>query len=390
MFISSKPTLTLEMLWGKGCSSLKGMFPFSNGRCEFFYSARYALAAAIDALNLAPHQSILMPAYTCGVEVEPLVRQGVKIDWYRVNRDFVLDEDDLVGHIGPETAAVFVIHYLGFPQRLETIRRICTERGIVLIEDCAHGLLSNDGDVPLGSMGDMAIFSPRKTFPIPDGGCLVLNNPAITVRRDGRDQPNYFATYFVLSEMLAGGTSTKTIGAARLGYLLNLAVAQFVRMGLRGWHKVFRNRGDYLVYPSGDKFLEPVKEWDMSKISALIIKGADFSAIKERRRANFRFLLERLSDDHRCTLPIRSLPEGVCPLLFPVIVPERDRIYRQLKSKGLSGYDWWGDFHPAVPWDDFSDAVYLKKNVFGFPVHQDVSIKGLEQFLVEFGNCLLS
>jgi len=364
------------------------VFPLSTGRCMFYYSARYALAAAIGALNLSPDQSILMPAYNCWVEVEPVVRLGVKIDWYRVKTDFSLDEDDLVGRIRPETAAIFVIHYLGFPQRLAKIRQICTERGIVLIEDCAHALLSNDGDVPLGSTGDMAIFSLRKTVPIPDGGCLLINDHALSVKRLNSVRPNSFATYFVLSEMLAGGSTTGSNGVKRLAYSLNLSLVRFIRGGMRGVHKVLKDRGDYLIYPSGNYFKDQVKDWEMSEVSATIIKRTDFSAIKERRRSNFLYLLEKLKTNDRCTLPIRSLPEGVCPLFFPVIVQDRDEIYLQLKSKGMSGHDWWGDFHSAVPWENFPDAFYLKKNIFGFPVHQDLSIKNLDKMLVEFNKWL--
>ncbi len=378
MKVSSKPSLTWEILTTRVDRPRQEVFPFNTGRCEYFYSARYALAAAIDALNLSPQQSILMPSYNCWVEVEPVVRSGAKIDWYRVKTDFSIDEDDLLARIRPETAAIFVIHYLGFPQRLENIRRECTERGIVLIEDCAHALLSNDGDIPLGSTGDMAIFSIRKTLPLPDGGCLLINNPALAFERQGESQPNSFATYYVLSEMLCSGSTDMaqgTGGLVRGACTLNFMVTRLARLGLRGVHKVLRDRGDYLVYPSGNTFKDEVRNWGMSKTSSAIISGAEFSDIKMRRRANFSYLLERFGSDERFVLPIRFLPDGVCPLLFPVLVEERDQIYRELKERGYAGYDWWGGFHPAVRWDEFPEAVQLKQKVFGIPVHQ--SLRGL-------------
>lgn len=388
MKVSSKPSLTWEILTTRADCPRQDVFPFNTGRCEYFYSARYALAAALDVLNLSANQAILMPSYNCWVEVEPVVRSGAKIDWYRVKTDFSIDDDDLVARIRPETAAIFVIHYLGFPQRLENIRRICTERGIILIEDCAHALLSNDGDNPLGSMGDMAIFSIRKTVPTPDGGCLLINNPVFSVKRTRSARPNRFVTYFVASEMLAGGTRTDAQRLGQMVFSFNLAVARFVRVGLKGIHKVLQDRGDYLVYPSGNNFREQAKNWGMSDVSAAIIRGSDFKQIKERRRTNFLYLVEKLKNDDRCSLPIQSLSEGVCPLFFPVIVPDRYGVYRKLKDKGLSGHDWWGDFHPAVPWESFPDAVYLKKNVFGFPVHQDVVPNNLGKMLAEFRQSL--
>jgi hypothetical protein len=386
MRVSSKPNLTPVMFLKSNDHPRQEVFPFSTGRCEYFYSARYALAAALNVLNFSLSQAILMPSYNCWVEVEPVVRHAVKIDWYRVKTDFSIDENDLVGRIRPETAAIFVIHYLGFPQRLEKIKKICTERGIVLIEDCAHALLSSDGEVPLGSTGDMAIFSLRKTLPLPDGGCLLINNPALTYKRSESIRPNRLATYYVLSEMLCGGSTGVVQGSGFLNqsaYTLNLSMARLARFGLRGMHKAFRDRGEYLMYPSGNTFRGEVKDWGMSKISTAIIDGTEFSDIKMRRRANFSYLLERMGADGRFELPIRSLPDGVCPLLFPVIVNERDKVYHELKTKGFSGYDWWGGFHPAVPWDDFPDAVFLKKKVYGIPVHQSLGKQHLDPMLQE-------
>jgi len=327
-----------------------------------------------------------MPSYNCWVEVEPVVRKGVKIDWYRVKTDFSIDEDDLVGRIRPETAAIFVIHYLGFPQQLENIRQICNERGIVLIEDCAHALLSEDGDVPVGSTGDMAIFSFRKTLPLPDGGCLLINDPALVYDRSEGIQPNRFATYYVLSEMLCSGSTDVANEAGLLTRsvcALNIMIARLARFSLRGMHKVLRDGGEYLVYPSGNTYRDEVRDWGMSKTSSVIVDSAEFSTVKIRRRANFLHLLERLGTDERFELPIRSLPDGVSPLLFPVIVEGRDKIYHELKKKGFSGYDWWGGFHPAVPWDEFPDAVYLKKKVYGIPVHQSLREQHLDLMVQE-------
>ena len=43
-----------------------------------------------------------------------------------------------------------------------------------LIEDCALSLFSHDGERPLGSLGDAAIFCFYKTLPVPHGGGLLL------------------------------------------------------------------------------------------------------------------------------------------------------------------------------------------------------------------------
>src|SRR5207245_6549749 len=77
---------------------------------------------------------------------------------------------------GVQTCALpilYLIHYVGFPGPVQELSVACRARRLLLIEDCAQALLSNCAERPLGSFGDVAIFSIRKTLPVPDGGALV-------------------------------------------------------------------------------------------------------------------------------------------------------------------------------------------------------------------------
>ena len=68
------------------------------------------------------------------------------------------------------TQAIFCIHEFGFPHpNLRELRKIADERGIPLIEDCAYGW-STTG---IGGIGDYAIYSLTKAFPLQFGGYLV-------------------------------------------------------------------------------------------------------------------------------------------------------------------------------------------------------------------------
>ena len=55
----------------------------------------------------------------------------------------------------PPTGALVTI---GFAKPLAAHRRFCSERGLLLFEDCALALFSAGGGVPLGSVGDAAAF----------------------------------------------------------------------------------------------------------------------------------------------------------------------------------------------------------------------------------------
>jgi dTDP-4-amino-4,6-dideoxygalactose transaminase len=79
-----------------------------------------------------------------------------------------------------------------------------------------------------------------------------------------------------------------------------------------------------------------------------------------------------------------GLPKGVCPLFFPLLVEsrqEREVIYEALKNMGITSHPWWKTFHPAVNWDEFPDAVYLKECLLGLPIHQDITRHHLDRIV---------
>ena len=127
--------------------------------------------------------NIILPSYNCGTEIDPILDQKIQIKYYKINRDLTINIDHLVKQIDPKTAAILVIHYLGFPQPISEIKKICSTNKIFLIEDCAHAFLSTYQSKNLGSFGDLSVFSIRKTLPIPNGGALVINNEKFKLRK---------------------------------------------------------------------------------------------------------------------------------------------------------------------------------------------------------------
>ena len=50
-----------------------------------------------------------------------------------------------------------------------------------------------------------------------------------------------------------------------------------------------------------------------------------------------------------------ELPPGVCPLYFPVLTDEPLALVRRLQQDAVSAIQWWDQFHPAVPWQQFAE-----------------------------------
>ena len=168
------------------------------------------------------------------------------------------------------------------------------------------------------------------------------------------------------------------------GLYLSIKCAKFVVALFR---KLLNPKALYLVRPDSYAFDEELFKWGISNLSIRITKNADFERIKAVRRRNFQYMLDHFLENKRRILPFRQLPPGVCPLFFPIIVKSagyREKLYRTLKNGGVITHPWWDRFHPAVPWDVFSDAVYLKQRLFGLPIHQDLDLQHLDRVIDEF------
>lgn len=76
--------------------------------------------------------------------------------------------------LSTNTKAIFVIHEFGVTHPgIFNYVKIAHERGIPLIEDCAHTIDSYIEDRVAGSFGDWTIISLPKVFPVRQGGALL-------------------------------------------------------------------------------------------------------------------------------------------------------------------------------------------------------------------------
>ncbi len=98
------------------------------------------------------------------------------------------DVDATTGNLSPSsveslitksTRAICVVHYAGYPARLNELRKLADQYGLSLIEDCAHALGAAYDNQPIGSVGDYAIFSFQaiKHMTTIDGGILAMKDP---------------------------------------------------------------------------------------------------------------------------------------------------------------------------------------------------------------------
>ena len=87
-------------------------------------------------------------------------------------------------HTGRRISALVAVHILGHPVDLEALAKVCSEFGVILIEDCAEALGTEYRGKKVGSVGVAAGFSfnGNKIVTCGGGGMLVARDPALLDR----------------------------------------------------------------------------------------------------------------------------------------------------------------------------------------------------------------
>jgi len=148
-----------------------------------FWNGRSALYHALSLLNLKKGDEVILQAFTCVSVPNTIIQTGATPIYCDIDDSLNIDPSLLVKKITAKTKAVIIQHTFGFPADITKIRKICRERKLILIEDCAHALGAKWRNKPVGSFGDLAIFSfgRDKVISSVTGGFLAINNPKLGI-----------------------------------------------------------------------------------------------------------------------------------------------------------------------------------------------------------------
>ena len=368
IFVPAFPTIRPEsLLWPRDGASL-GHYPFSAPTARYYYFARNGIWRAVKLLGLEGGE-VLVPAYHHGVEVEALIDAGARVRFYRVGAGCQIDLDEIARSIRPETRALYLTHFLGFPGPAREMGELARAHGIPLIEDCALALFSADGGGPLGVTGDVAIFCLYKVLPVPDGGVLVLRpGGALASGAAGGEtasSPPVASSIAVVASSVLRNTALR---GGRPGRALRRLVLGLGKGALRA-------SGIEPVLSGTQHFDRGHAHLGASRLTRHLLRGQDVAAVVARRRRNYLYLEERLREQ---SAPLfDGLPEGVVPLCYPLLVEDNRRVMAQLVSRGIEAVDFWREGHPACDLSRFPEVARLRRSVLEVPCHQDLSLETL-------------
>jgi perosamine synthetase len=364
LFALKEPTLYPTMLAGRP-GRRSDVFPFSHPSVRYYYLGRNASYALVKALGLVG-QEILFPAFFGNPVLQAPLAAGARVRFYPVRSSLSVDPNDIRSSLTPETRAIYVIHYAGFPAPIDEIMQIARERELVVIEDAAHALCSSHNGRQLGTFGDGAFFSFYKWVPVPNGAAAVINRGNSVLASEGT-RP----------------TRTSEISLASFSLLDNIAVragapGRAVRSGFRALGRRVAHTGSLTYLGTGSvQFSHHELGYEMSPLAHRIMRTQDLDWIAECRRRNFSLLAELLGE---VAPPMQGrLPEGVTPLFYATRVTDKRSVLGRLRARGVEGRNFWELFHPLLPEGVFPETDELRRTTLELPIHQDLSAEKMER-----------
>lgn len=314
------------------------------------FMGRDALALAASWLDLGDDDAVLLPAYVCEEVVKPFAKVS-RVALYDVQPDLGVDPD-LIGRMlaaDPRIKVALFINYFGFLQpHRDEIKRICAKRNVVLIEDCAHSLLT----VGSGDTGDFAVYSFRKVLPVSDGGGLRTNGATRGMT------PSFYPTLY--SDALSVCISLKSA--------LKLRTEALSRAGLTKSAGRVVTADDIEAKRTG---IKAPRFLPLSSVSRNAMKKMCFDDIVRKRRADYQFWQDLSASTGRFAPVTPALSSGVCPLGFVANVPDRESLRARSLKEGLYLRVHWR--LPAIVGSEHRYSHDLEKRSVTLPVYPELS-----------------
>jgi len=147
-------------------------------------SGTAALEVAYGAIGLGPGDEVIVTAWSWVSCFTSIVRTGARPVLCEIDDSLNIDIAAFEKLITPRTKAVSVIHYQGVAAEMDKIVLAAHRKGLFVVEDCAQSLGTTYRGRPIGSWGDVAIFSFQynKTVTCGEGGMVVTRDQRIYER----------------------------------------------------------------------------------------------------------------------------------------------------------------------------------------------------------------
>jgi dTDP-4-amino-4,6-dideoxygalactose transaminase len=143
---------------------------FTTGQATAFWKGRVALYAILDALDVGQGDEVIVPGYTCVMNVNPILYRGAKPVYADIDpQTYNMDPRKVQQCVTDRTRVIIAQHTYGIPADVQALAQIAGQHGIALIEDCCLALGSTRDAKLCGTFGRAAYFSFQWNKPFTTG-----------------------------------------------------------------------------------------------------------------------------------------------------------------------------------------------------------------------------
>ena len=171
-------TLELEKQWAQYVGTKYATYVNSGSSANLL-----ALYALMEKGVITRNDKIVVPAVSWATDLSPVFQLGLDPILCDVNNnDLAVDINDLVYIFHTHKPKVLMlVHVLGLVCDIVSIRQLCVEHNVILIEDTCESVGSKYNNQLLGSFGDISTFSFYFGHHIStiEGGMVCTNDKAL-------------------------------------------------------------------------------------------------------------------------------------------------------------------------------------------------------------------
>ena len=158
--------------------------------------------------------------------------------------------EEFIGTLDKPNECVFLLTHIGgwVNPDIEKIAQLCKDKGVALVEDCAHSLGSTLNEKHTGTFGDAGVYSlyATKTIPVGEGGIIVTQD------KDLYQMLEKYVMYDRFEQKLDIGVNLRM---SEINALLSYSVIQETEA-------IIQNK-----YQIADKYIKACEEYNWSYIN---------------------------------------------------------------------------------------------------------------------------
>jgi dTDP-4-amino-4,6-dideoxygalactose transaminase len=366
---------------------------FGAERAFAFWKGRVGLYALLRALDVGRGDEVILPGYTCVMNVNPIKYVGAKPVYVDIEPDtFNIDANLLEQKITARTKVIIAQHTYGYPCEVDAIMKIARSHGICVIEDCCLALGSKYKGRTAGTFGRAAYFSFQwnKPYTTGLGGMVITSDKGLAERIDAL-QANEMRSPSSREVLML---SMELVLYRLFIYPRTTALAQ----------SLFRylTRKGAVVGSSGANEFEPVKADDFFKGASATQARSGSAQLKKieqnvSHRTELALLYDRLleSKGWKSRTYDRAVMQPVM-VRYPVRIKEKERALRQAAKAGIELGSWFEcPLHPietSLASYDYAvgmcpEAEKAGRQVVNLPLHPRANkktVKGSVDFITGF------